>query len=98
MLNPDYPDYSEDQYIGICPDLQNELQRRVKFHYTMYLAPDGKYGVQNQNTKEWSGLIGQVIKGVHIIYIIAIKLWGGHNIFATLSEKNVIRKRNLHIH
>ena len=45
-------------------DLLNELQRRIGFQYKIYLSPDGKYGVQHAKTKEWNGLIGQIVKGV----------------------------------
>ena len=50
-------------------DLLKELQRRIDFQYTLYLAPDELYGVQNPNTGEWNGLIGEIIKGVSTHYI-----------------------------
>ncbi len=62
MLNPDYPHQSSQQFQGICIDLLNRLQRRIGFHYTVYLSPDGKYGVEDQITNEWNGIIGEVVK------------------------------------
>ncbi len=29
MLNPDYPMKSQEKFIGICPDLVKELQKRI---------------------------------------------------------------------
>ncbi len=67
MRNPDFPSRSSDRYIGICMDLLRELQRRIEFQYTLYLAPDELYGVQNPNTGEWNGLIGEIVKGVSTV-------------------------------
>ncbi len=62
MMNPEYPTRSQHQFKGICIDLLKELERRIGFQYTVYLSPDGLYGVEDPTTKEWNGIIGEVVK------------------------------------
>ena len=65
MHNPEYPRKSKDPLKGLCIDLLHELQRRIDFHYTIYLVPDGTYGILNHQTREWNGLIREIVDRVN---------------------------------
>ncbi|PFX17107.1 Glutamate receptor ionotropic, kainate 3, partial [Stylophora pistillata] len=47
-------------YEGYCIDLLNELARKLKFTYEVYISPDGKYGAENENGT-WNGVINEIL-------------------------------------
>uniref|UniRef100_A0A7E4VW39 Glutamate receptor ionotropic, kainate 2 n=1 Tax=Panagrellus redivivus TaxID=6233 RepID=A0A7E4VW39_PANRE len=48
---------------GFCIDLLDRLSHDLNFEYKLTIMPDGKYGDQVNGTKEWDGLIGELLKG-----------------------------------
>jgi hypothetical protein len=48
---------------GYCIDLLKLLMRDIGFSVRIQLVKDGKYGALNQTTKQWSGSIGEVVRG-----------------------------------
>lgn len=61
-------------YKGYCIDLLNELARRLKFNFDIYLTPDGKYGAIRKNGS-WNGMIGELLNevGVKTVSVISHK-------------------------
>lgn len=49
------------QFEGYAVDLIHEISRVLGFNYTIRLTPDGQYGSQNRDTKEWNGMIGELL-------------------------------------
>ncbi|KAL3278738.1 hypothetical protein HHI36_016268 [Cryptolaemus montrouzieri] len=49
------------QFEGYAVDLIHEISRLLGFNYTIRLAPDGRYGSYNRETKEWDGTIRQLL-------------------------------------
>ncbi|XP_078365248.1 glutamate receptor 2-like [Oculina patagonica] len=49
--------------IGYCIDLLEKLREKLKFSYEVYLVPDGNYGSQDPFTKEWNGMVKEIIEG-----------------------------------
>ncbi|XP_045476404.1 glutamate receptor ionotropic, kainate 2 [Harmonia axyridis] len=49
------------QYEGYAVDLIHEISRLLGFNYTIRLAPDGRYGSYNRETKEWDGTIRELL-------------------------------------
>lgn len=49
--------------IGYCIDFLEKLQEKLKFSYEVYLVPDGNYGYQDAFTKEWNGMVKEIIEG-----------------------------------
>ncbi|XP_074655670.1 glutamate receptor ionotropic, kainate 2-like [Tubulanus polymorphus] len=47
-------------YYGLVIDLLNRLAKDLKFTYTLYLVPDGLYGIKSGVSEEWSGVIGEL--------------------------------------
>ncbi|XP_047491768.1 glutamate [NMDA] receptor subunit 1-like isoform X1 [Penaeus chinensis] len=62
---------------GYCIDLLLELSRINNFSYTLELSPDGQYGEYDYNDegkKEWSGLIGELTRGVEGVDLVLAPL------------------------
>ncbi|KAF2905279.1 hypothetical protein ILUMI_00899 [Ignelater luminosus] len=53
-----------DQYEGFAIDIIHELSKLEGFNYTFIVRADKKNGDYNETTKEWSGMIGDVINRV----------------------------------
>ncbi|XP_057671940.1 glutamate receptor ionotropic, kainate 2 isoform X1 [Diorhabda carinulata] len=49
------------QFEGYAVDLIHEISRVLGFNYTIRLVPDGRYGSLNRETKEWDGLIRELL-------------------------------------
>ncbi|XP_017488759.1 PREDICTED: glutamate receptor ionotropic, kainate 2-like, partial [Rhagoletis zephyria] len=61
-LSPaNYSAYTNDQLEGFCVDLLKTIAENLKFQFELYLVPDGKYGAENTTTKEWNGLVREII-------------------------------------
>jgi len=48
-------------YRGFIPDLIQALSKRLHFNYELYNVSTD-YGHLNNKTKEWTGLIGEVMR------------------------------------
>lgn len=53
-----------DQFEGYAIDLIYEISRLLGFNYTLKLVPDGRYGSYNEDTKEWDGMMGELLQQV----------------------------------
>lgn len=49
--------------MGYCIDFLDKLQEKLKFSYDIYLVPDGNYGSQDSISKEWNGMVKELLKG-----------------------------------
>ena len=52
------------QFEGFCVDLLNELAPLMEMAYTLYIAPDGKYGGWVAQNGTINGMVGEVMRGV----------------------------------
>ncbi|KOB77595.1 Ionotropic glutamate receptor, partial [Operophtera brumata] len=50
------------QFEGYAIDLIYEISKILGFNYTFKLAPDGRYGSHNRETKEWDGMIRELLE------------------------------------
>ncbi|XP_015781956.1 glutamate receptor ionotropic, kainate 2-like isoform X1 [Tetranychus urticae] len=50
-----------DRYEGFCIDLLQSIAEALDFHYELHLVPDGKFGAQDTTTKEWNGLVRELM-------------------------------------
>ncbi|XP_071450570.1 glutamate receptor ionotropic, kainate 2 isoform X3 [Hetaerina americana] len=50
-----------DQFEGYGVDLVEEISRILGFNYTFKLVPDGRYGSLNRETKEWDGMMKELL-------------------------------------
>ncbi|RWS13642.1 EAA5-like protein, partial [Dinothrombium tinctorium] len=55
-----------DRFEGFCIDLLQSIAKALDFHYELYLVPDGKFGAEDVDTKEWNGLVRELIDKVRI--------------------------------
>lgn len=51
-----------DQYEGYAIDLIEEISKILGFNYTFKLVPDGRYGSLNRETKEWDGMVRELLE------------------------------------
>ncbi|EZA54440.1 Glutamate receptor, ionotropic kainate, partial [Ooceraea biroi] len=49
------------QFEGYSIDLIYEISRLLGFNYTFRLVPDGRYGSYNKQTKEWDGMMKELL-------------------------------------
>lgn len=52
------------QFEGYSLDLIHEISKILGFNYTFRLVPDGKYGSLNRETKEWDGMMKELLDQV----------------------------------
>jgi hypothetical protein len=57
------------RYEGFCIDLLKDVANLVGFQYTIEAVEDGKYGVEDPVTKEWNGVVKELIHGVSLFWI-----------------------------
>ncbi|EEB18532.1 glutamate receptor, ionotropic kainate 2 precursor, putative [Pediculus humanus corporis] len=50
-----------DQFEGYSVDLIYEISKILGFNYTFKLVPDGRYGSFNRETKEWDGMMKELL-------------------------------------
>lgn len=48
---------------GYCVDLIQKLSEEVGFRYTLRLVEDSFFGAPNNDTGEWNGMIGDLVRG-----------------------------------
>lgn len=53
-----------DRYEGYSMDLIDAIARKLNFTYVFRLAADNKNGNYDEDKKEWTGIIGDVLNGV----------------------------------
>lgn len=65
-----------DKYEGFCIDLLNKIATQIGFHYSIRLVPDKMYGVFDTETKQWNGIVKELMDRVcfHFNYIIHSKI------------------------
>lgn len=51
-----------DQFEGYAIDLIDEISKILGFNYTFKLVPDGRYGSLNRETKEWDGMVRELLE------------------------------------
>lgn len=52
------------RYEGFCIDLLKLIASQVGFHYVIRLVPDHMYGVYDPHTKEWNGIVRELMEKV----------------------------------
>jgi len=57
-----------DRFEGFGIDLIHELSLMLGFNYTFHLQEDGVYGSMIRETKEWNGMIKELLDGVSFIF------------------------------
>lgn len=53
-----------EKFEGFLVDVIDELSRHLYFNYVLKLVEDSKYGNKNQETREWDGMIGELLNAV----------------------------------
>lgn len=53
-----------DRYEGYAIDIIDELSKLLDFDYEILIQKDGNYGVYDNDTRQWDGMIGKIRSGV----------------------------------
>jgi len=64
MLKTDGNLTGNAMYEGFCIDLLKDVAALVGFQYIIEIVPDGKYGVEDPITKQWNGVIRELLDNV----------------------------------
>ncbi|KAK9881447.1 hypothetical protein WA026_016333 [Henosepilachna vigintioctopunctata] len=62
MVKDDKNLTGNDRFEGFCIDLLRWIANQVGFQYTIRLVPDHMYGVYNPDTKEWNGIVRELME------------------------------------
>ncbi|KAG7508257.1 glutamate receptor ionotropic, kainate 2 isoform X1 [Solea senegalensis] len=57
----DKPLYGNDRFEGYCIDLLRELSAILGFRYEVRLVEDGKYGMLDESTGQWNGMVRELM-------------------------------------
>uniref|UniRef100_A0A3P9PWM6 Glutamate receptor n=1 Tax=Poecilia reticulata TaxID=8081 RepID=A0A3P9PWM6_POERE len=64
MLKKNHEQFTgNDKYEGYCAELASEIAKHVGFTYRLELVGDGKYGSRDPETKQWNGMVGELVYG-----------------------------------
>lgn len=53
-----------DRYEGFCIDLLRRIASQIGFQYNIRLVPDHMYGVYDPETKQWNGIVRELMERV----------------------------------
>lgn len=62
----DTPLSGNERFEGFCIDLLRELASILGFTYELRLVEDGKYGVQDENSGQWNGMVRELMDHVSL--------------------------------
>ncbi|XP_075058941.1 glutamate receptor ionotropic, kainate 2 isoform X2 [Mixophyes fleayi] len=57
----DKPLYGKERFEGYCIDLLQKLSEILGFKYEIRLVEDGKYGVKDDATQQWNGMVRELM-------------------------------------
>ncbi|KAM7348105.1 ionotropic receptor 8a [Cochliomyia hominivorax] len=60
---------------GFCIDFIETLAEKLNFDYELIDPVKGKFGKQNMETKEWDGIVGDLVRGETDMAITALKMY-----------------------
>lgn len=64
------------RFEGFCIDLLKWIASQVGFQYAIRLVPDHMYGVYDPKTKEWNGIVRELMEKVknlrNFIYLYSV--------------------------
>ncbi|PIO39664.1 hypothetical protein AB205_0033240, partial [Aquarana catesbeiana] len=63
----DKPLYGKERFEGYCIDLLQKLSEILGFKYEIRLVEDGKYGVKEDTTQQWNGMVRELMDHVSLL-------------------------------
>jgi len=61
--------YGNGTIVGYGVDLLELLAQTLEFQYDIFIVSDNNYGVPDNRTGQWDGMIGEILSGVSYSYI-----------------------------
>lgn len=72
------------RYEGFCIDLLKRIATQIGFQYNIRLVPDHMYGVYDPETKNWNGIVRELIERVNMLYIFVVMFCVEFDAFSTV--------------
>lgn len=60
-----------DRFEGFCIDLLKTIAENLGFQYQLYLVPDGKFGAEDVQSKQWNGLVRELMDKVRHLFFFS---------------------------
>lgn len=60
------------RFEGFCIDLLKSIATQVGFQYQIRLVPDNMYGVFDTETKQWNGIVRELMERVSYIFFFQV--------------------------
>lgn len=83
-----------NRYEGYSMDLIDGIAKILNFTYVFELAPDGRYGSYNKETKKWDGLVRELLDRVRNLKILCFKQYFFRGWFIFKKIVTAWRKKN----
>lgn len=86
-----------DRFSGFCKDLLDAIAAKLHFNYALFMNQEQKYGQPHETadgTREWNGLISDLIAGVRCSILVAVnedKLSRIHDVFQIWKRQQLDR-------
>ena len=61
-------------FYGYSIDLLARVAADLGFRYTLYEVPDGRYGSLNEYTRQWDGMVNELIPGKDGLAVSSVSL------------------------
>lgn len=61
------------RFEGFCIDLLKGIAGQIGFQYSIRLVPDNMYGVYDPETKQWNGIVRELMESVSFISNLIIR-------------------------
>lgn len=68
MLKDDKNATGNARFEGFCIDLLKGIAQQVGFQYQIRLVPDHMYGVFDPETKQWNGIVRELMERVGLFF------------------------------
>lgn len=56
------------RFEGFCIDLLKGIAGQIGFQYSIRLVPDNMYGVYDPETKQWNGIVRELMESVSFFF------------------------------
>lgn len=67
---------TDSTHTGYCVDLMQRLSQLTGLSFKLRLVSDGSFGTIEPRTKQWTGMIGELIRNVYLKIDLTIKsMW-----------------------
>lgn len=86
-------DNETQEFEGLTIDILEEMRKELGFNYKIHLVQDGKFGVKDESTNEWNGVVKEIIDKVNSPPTLSLFT---HDLFSVFSSKTKKHMKSLY--